>query len=158
MGRCKSYDGAVRDDVGNFFLTAGSDTMPVRSTSFGVYTGNGNTDIIAIGTRTGIPYQRHEAKYDAGSPLIRDHRIRESLWTQKFHASEITITHHTDSERDKIRNLLIGSKGRLNHANELVLDKGTETEATYKFFDINAIFKFYNNGPHHLYGLFLRKS
>ena len=158
MGSCESYNGAVTDDVGNFFLTAGADIAPTDQTTFGLHTGNGNNDIIAVGTRTGVPYQRHESKYDAGSPFIRDHKVRESLWTQKFHASEITLTHHTDSERGKIRNLLIGSKGGLNHANELVLDKGLESEATYKFFDINAPHKFYNNGANQLYGLFLRKS
>ncbi len=164
MGACESYEGSVSDTVGNFFLTAGSDIMPKpvlekgSNMSFGKFTGNGNSDIIAVGTRTGVPYQRHECKYDSSSPFIRKHWVRESLWTLKHHVSPITITHHTDRERGKLQNILIGDKGGLNHSNELILDKGLPTEQQWKYFDINVPFKFYNNGPNPMYGLFLRKS
>lgn len=158
LGSCEGYENAVLDETGNFLLTAGADIRPMPKTTFGLYTGNGISDIIMAGTRTGVPYQRHDSKYDAINQFIRNHRVRESLWTQKYHASQVTLHHHTDGERGKIRNLLVGSKGGLNHANELILDKGLPTEETYKFFDINAPYKFLNNGPNALYGLYLRKA
>lgn len=146
------------DTIGNFFIAAGSDTMPERSTAFGLMTGNGNTDIIAAKTRTGVPYQGHFVKYDASSPFIRKNWIKESSWTSKYHVSPINICHHVDRERGKWQGLLIGEKSGLNQTNLLTLKETEGDGQTWQFFNITAPYKFWNNGPNPTYGLFLRKE
>lgn len=148
----------VSDTVGNFFISAGSDIMPERSTTFGLMTGNGNTDIIAVGTRSGVPYQGHFVKYDASSPFIRKNWIKESSWTSKYHVSPINVCHHVDRERGKWQGLLIGEKSGLNQTNLLTLKETEGNDQTWQFFNITAPYKFWNNGPNPTYGLFLRKE
>lgn len=161
VGAVKSYKDAqnkpVDDGIDNFFIAAGSDIMPERTTTFGLMTGNGNTDIIAVGTRSGVPYQGHFVKYDASSPFIRKNWIKESSWTLKYHVSPINVCHHVDRERGQWPELLIGEKSGLNQTNLLTLEQDG-TKQTWQFFDITAPYKFWNNGPNPTYGLFLRKG
>lgn len=162
IGAVESYrddqNEPVDDTMGNFFIAAGSDIMPERPTAFGLMTGNGNTDIIAVGTRTGVPYQGHFVKYDASSPFIRKNWIKESSWTSKYHVSPINVCHHVDRERGKWQGLLIGEKSGLNQTNLLTLKETENNEQTWQFFNITAPYKFWNNGPNPTYGLFLRKK
>lgn len=146
----------VTDINGNFFITAGSDIMPERSSEYGLMTGNGNTDLIAVNTRTGVPYQGHFVKYDASSPFIRKNWIKESVWTLKYHVSPINVCHHVDRERGKMQGLLIGDKSGLNQTNLLTLKEADGKDQTWQFFNITAPYKFFNNGPNPTYGLFLR--
>ncbi len=150
------FNTPVTDINNNFFITAGSDVMPQRSTEYGLMTGNGNTDLIAVRTRTGVPYQGHFVKYDASSPFIRKNWVKESAWTLKYHVSPINVCHHVDRERGKIQGLLIGDKSGLNQTNLLTLKDTDGTDQTWQFFNINAPYKFWNNGPNPTYGLFLR--
>ncbi len=145
----------LADVNGNFFITAGSDIMPERSTEYGLMTGNGNTDIIMVGTRTGVPYQGHDSEYTATSPFVRKNWIKESAWTLKYHVSPIHVWHRVDRERGKIQGLLIGAKDGLNQTNLLTLEEADGIKQTWQFFSINAPYKFINNGPNPTYGLFL---
>ena len=159
VGALKSYEGSDEDLDYNFALTTSSDTEPIQSsTEFGSRTATGITDINMVGTRTGTPYQAHYPSFHTGNPFMDKNFIGASNWTHKYHMSEVTITHAYDRERGKMQNVLVGDRSAIFHLDELIQDKGTATEKTYKMFNINAPYNFLNNGPNVLYGLAIRKS
>lgn len=147
MGACESYEGAIEDTIGNFFITAGSDIRPefIERPNFGVNEGNGNIDLIALATRSGVPFQRHDVSINTASPMIIRHSTGESKYTQKFHASDISIIHSTDGYRGKMRNIVVMSRDEINHTNILIENRNTPEERQWMFFDINTPFWFMNN-------------
>lgn len=161
IGALESYTGADEDTDYNFALTTSSDTFLEEKEfpkEFGNRTGTGVTDIIMVGTRTGTPYQAHYPSFHTPDPNMDKNYIGASNWTHKHHMSEVVVTHAYDRERGKMQNMLIGDRSAIYHLDELIQDKGLDTEKTYKMFNINTPYNFLNNGPNVLYGIALRKS
>lgn len=161
IGALTGYEGADEDTDYNFALTTSSDTFLEDGAfpkEFGNRTGTGVTDIIMVGTRTGTPYQAHYPSFHTTNPTMDKNFIGASNWTHKYHMSEVVVTHAYDRERGKMQNVLVGDRSAIYHLDELIQDKGLDTEKTYKMFNINAPYNFLNNGPNVLYGIALRKS
>lgn len=159
FGTVDGYEGADADTDYNFAMTVSSDiAVKNYSTKFGLNTGTGVTDIVMVGTRTGAPYQRHNPAFHTANPFMDKNFISSSAWTHKYHASDITVVHAYDRERGKLKNVLAMDKSAVFHQDELVMDKGKETEKTYKFFNINAPYSLFENSANVLYGLALRKK
>ncbi len=156
IGSVLSYENADADDY-NFMLTAGSAQAPIENTKFGVNTGNGVTDVISVGTRTGVPYQAHEIKNFSGNPYADTHYITSSRYTKKFHFSDIVVTHKYDRERGKLQNVLVGERDAITHLDELLENKGLEDEKAYLMINFNSPFSFINNSNNIHHGLALRK-
>lgn len=158
VGAVESYEGGDADDKYNFMLTAGSNEAPTFATTYGQRTGTGTTDIIAVGTRTGVPYQAHYTAFQSIDPWMDKNYIQASNWTHKHHFSEVTVVHAVDRERGKLQNLLIGDRSAIFHLDELIKNKGTDEEEVWKMFNINAPYSFINNSANVLYGIAIRKS
>lgn len=161
VGSLKGYDNADEDTVYNFALTTGADTFLAPEDypkTYGNRTGTGVTDIVMVGTRTGTPYQAHYPAFHTTNPFMDKNFISSSAWTHKYHFSEIVVNHAYDRERGKMQNVLVGDRSAVFHLDELIQDKGLETEKTYKMFNLSAPYNFLNNGPNVLYGIALRKS
>lgn len=161
IGALIGYEGADEDTDYNFALTTSSDKFLEDGEypkEFGNRTGSGITDIIMVGTRTGTPYQAHYPSFHTTNPSMDKNFIGSSNWTHKYHMSELVVTHAYDRERGKLQNMLVGDRSAIYHLDELIQDKGLDTEKTYKMFNINAPYNFLNNGPNVLYGIAIRKS
>lgn len=161
IGALIGYEGADEDTDYNFALTTSSDKFLEDGEypkEFGNRTGSGITDIIMVGTRTGTPYQAHYPSFHTTNPSMDKNFIGSSNWTHKYHMSELVVTHAYDRERGKMQNMLVGDRSAIYHLDELIQDKGLDTEKTYKMFNINAPYNFLNNGPNVLYGIAIRKS
>lgn len=161
IGALQSYDNADEDSQYNFALTCSSSALPLeeeRLKEFGERTGTGVTDIVMAGTRTGTPYQAHYPAFHTTNPFMDKNFISASAWTHKYHFSEVVVAHAYDRERGKMQNMLVGDRSAVFHLDELIQDKGLETEKTYKMFNINAPYSFLNNSPNVLYGIAVRKG
>lgn len=161
VGALKGYENADEDTVYNFALTCGSDTFCTDEEypkEFGNRTGTGVSDIVMVGTRTGTPYQAHYPAFHTTNPFMDKNFISASAWTHKYHFSEVVVNHAYDRERGKMQNVLVGDRSAVFHLDELIQDKGLETEKTYKMFNISAPYSFLNNAPNVLYGVAIRKS
>lgn len=158
IGAVKSYEGADEDTTYNFHLTTGSDLMPTLATTYGLRTGTGVTDIVAVGTRTGVPYQAHYPTFVASNPYMDKNFIGPSKYTHKHHVSEIVVTHAVDRERGMFQNALVLDRSAIFHLDELYKDKGEPTEEIWKMFNINAPYSFLNNSANVFYGVILRKA
>lgn len=161
IGALKGYENADEDSVYNFALTCGADTFPEEADypkEFGNRTGTGVTDIVMVGTRTGTPYQAHYPAFHTTNPFMDKNFISASAWTHKYHFSEIVVGHAYDRERGKLQNVLVGDRSAIFHLDELIQDKGLETEKTYKMFNLSAPYSFLENSANILYGIALRKS
>jgi len=160
MGICEKYEDGIEDTEGNFFITAGSDIRPVfvETPNFGINEGNGNIDLIAMGTRSGVPFQRHDVSINTTSPFIIKNITSESKYTNKFHGSDIGIVHSTDGERGKMRNVAVMPSEALNHTNIMIENKGNADERQWIFFDINAPFSFINNSANPKIKIAIRRA
>lgn len=161
VGSLQGYEKADEDVTYNFALTCGADTFLAESglpKDYGNRTGTGVTDIVMVGTRTGTPYQAHYPAFHTTNPFMDKNFISASAWTHKYHFSEVVVMHAYDRERGKLQNVLVGDRSAVFHLDELIQDKGLDTEKTYKMFNLNAPYSFLNNGPNVLYGIAIRKS
>ncbi|OON99134.1 MAG: hypothetical protein ATN35_02165 [Epulopiscium sp. Nele67-Bin004] len=157
IGSLLSYDGATVDEEYNFVVTSGAANAPTDHDTFGVHTANGVTDIAAVGTFTGVPYQSHNVGQFTDNQFGEKHILTSSRYTGNYHFSEVVVMHHVDGVRGKLQNVIIGDKFGITHRDELYSDRGTEDEKIYLMVNVNAPYSFIGNSGNIFHGLALRK-
>jgi len=127
-------------------------------TSFGENTGTGVNDISMYKTRSGTYFQKHSASFVTQDEFMRKEVFSPSRWTNKFHLSPVYIVHSYDGYRGIMNNVLVAEAPSIVHLDDLVINKGTPEEESYKFFRINAPFSFLKSSPNSSVGIAIKKS
>lgn len=164
VGACESFEGGDEDYQHNFMLTCGSDEFYEDGEypkTFGDNTATCITDIGAVGTRTGTPYQAHHVSHYCDSMHIQRNYISSSKYTHKYHASPIVVNHAYDRERGKLQNVLILPREATYHMDEFketVEENGKKVEKIYVMVALSSPYSVLSNGPRPDYGIAIRKS
>lgn len=127
-------------------------------TSFGENTGTGVNDISMYKTRSGTYFQKHSASFVTQDEFMRKEVFSPSRWTNKFHLSPVYVVHSYDGYRGIMNNVLVAEAPSIVHLDDLVVNKGTPQEESYKFFRINAPFSFLKSSPNASVGIAIKKS
>lgn len=144
--------GVVRDPVSNAILTV------YYPTTYGTETGTGVTDIAMYRTRSGACFQKHNITLNTTDEFMTKVGFNPSRWTSKIHLTPVGVVHTFDGYRGTLDDVYAVDSTGLALGDELVVNKDTANEETYKYFPINAPYSVYTNSANCFVGLAVKTS
>jgi hypothetical protein len=81
-----------------------------------------------------------------------------SRWTSKIHLTPIGVVHTFDGYRGTLDDVYAVDSTGLALGDELVVNKDTANEETYKYFPVNAPYSVYTNSANCFVGLAVKIS
>lgn len=143
----RPFPGVRRDPI------SGAITEIRYCETYGKNTATGVSDIAMYKTRSGLYWQKHQAAFITPEEFMTREIFNPSRWTGKFHLSPVYVVHSSEGYRGMLQDVAVVDANAVVHLDELVVDKGTPNEVTYKFFKITAPFSFLSNSGNAMYGI-----
>lgn len=147
--------GIIRDPLTKRIVkVAYADTYGARTTA------NGVSDIAMYKTKGGTVFQKHSAAFVTQDEFLSKAGFSPSKWTKKYHLSNIYIVHNGDGYRGMFSDVVVVDNSNIVNGDVLVVNEGStdpqNPEVRYKYFRINAPYKFMDSSPNYSVGIAIK--